>query len=160
MTNIVSRYRDQSEELTRTIAGCSAAAAVWRPNETQWSIMEIAGHLVDAEMIAAVRIRRILTQDHPFLYGYRQETWVRRLNHQRREIANVLARFRMLREMNAELLDSIEPADWALSAPHDTYGVMTLEAWIDDYLDHTKKHIDQIARYAIQFAAAATNNPS
>ncbi len=155
MTNLVSQYRSQAEELARTVASCPAEAATWRPDEGQWSILEIAGHLADAEMIAAVRIRRILTQDHPFLYGYQQEVWTRRLNHQARRLGEVTTRFRVLREANADLLDALSPADWALTAQHDRMGVMTLEAWIVDYIEHTQKHLEQIARRAQDSPAAA-----
>lgn len=107
-------------------------------------MLEIVCHLADAELLASARIRRIITQDRPQLWGYRQEQWAARLGYRQRRIESVLNRFVMLRRENAELLDSLEAESWRLAGAHDVYGTLTLEQLIEDYLTHTAKHLDQI----------------
>jgi hypothetical protein len=70
---VIAKYRRQADEMEEILSNCPAAAVVWPPAVGRWSILEIAAHLADAELLASARIRRIITQDRPEIYGYKQE---------------------------------------------------------------------------------------
>ena len=147
--NLIKQYERQAEELEQLLAVLSAECVSWRPAVDRWSLTEIAGHLADAELLASVRIRRILTQDRPQLFGYQQELWATRLTYQRRRIATVAQRFALLRRENAELLAEQTRADiWQQTGAHDEYGVVTLQHLIQDYVSHTAKHLLQMRAVA------------
>jgi hypothetical protein len=152
MENFLSHYSRQATELEQAIVACAADCIGWKRDETRWSILEIAGHLADAELLASARIRRIITQDRPRLSGYQQEVWARKLNYQDRKIAEVVARFSTLRRANAELLETIGNEVWNYTGQHDEYGEMTLAQWVEDYVAHTAKHLDQIVALAAEGA--------
>ena len=142
--NLVSSYTAQADELERVISTASAETIVRQPSENRWSVLQIVCHLADAELLASVRIRRIITQDRTRLWGYQQEVWADRLGYQQRKIETALARFALLRRENGELLADQSDAVWQQTAEHDLYGVLSLRQWIEDYLDHTAKHLNQI----------------
>lgn len=142
--NLVSDYTTQADELERVISAASAETIVYQPGENRWSILQVVCHLADAELLASVRIRRLITQDRTRLWGYQQEIWADRLGYQRRNIQTVLSRFTMLRRENGELLAEQPDSVWEQTAEHDLYGVLSLRQWIEDYLDHTAKHLNQI----------------
>src|SRR2546423_15113789 len=52
-----------------------------RPAPTEWSVMELLGHLADAEIAMPGRYRWTVSQDQPPLLGYAQDQWVPRLRH-------------------------------------------------------------------------------
>ncbi len=142
--NLVLSYAAQADELERMVSGASAEAIHRQPGENRWSILQVVCHLADAELLASVRIRRIITQDRTRLWGYQQEVWADRLEYQRRKLETVLSRFVLLRRENAELVSSQPDTAWEQTAEHDLYGVLSLRQWIEDYLDHTAKHLNQI----------------
>lgn len=142
--NLVSSYTAQADELEHVVSGASAEVIVRQPGENRWSVLQVVCHLADAELLASVRIRRIITQDRTRLWGYQQEIWADRLAYQQRKIETVLARFALLRRENGELVASQPDAVLEQTAEHDLYGVLSLRQLIEDYLDHTSKHLNQI----------------
>jgi DinB family protein len=136
------------------LSNCPEAAVVWPPAVGKWSILEIAAHLADAELLASARIRRIITQDRPEMRGYEQELWAQSLAYRRQKIEVVSARFVVLRRENAALLEMIGEEVWRLKGRHDEYGELSLRELIEDYITHTAKHLDQM-----RAAAVAHNRP-
>ncbi|MEP7343416.1 MAG: DinB family protein [Acidobacteriota bacterium] len=150
--NMTAKYAEQATELEQLIFSIPSKLVVQRQEETQWSVLEIVCHLADAELLASARIRRIITQDRPNLWGYQQEQWATALNYRQRRIETVLARFALLRRENAELLESVDAQVWHQTGAHDVYGTLTLQQLIEDYLNHTAKHLDQIGRVAAEIS--------
>ena len=137
--------------MEKLLSICPAAAVGWSPGDGRWSILEIAAHLADAELLASARIRRIITQDRPRLYGYQQALWSKSLAYARQKIETVSARFALLRRENAGLLEMIPDEVWRLKGRHDEYGELSLRELIEDYVAHTAKHLDQMRSAAAKF---------
>ncbi|HEX5082102.1 MAG TPA: hypothetical protein VFY40_08650 [Blastocatellia bacterium] len=47
--------------MNELVSNCPAGAVVWPPGVDRWSILEIAAHLADAELLEPARIRRIIS---------------------------------------------------------------------------------------------------
>ncbi|HKX29686.1 MAG TPA: DinB family protein [Blastocatellia bacterium] len=151
--SIIAAYAQQADRLELFITGCPAEIIARRPDETRWSILEIVGHLADAELLASVRIRRVITGDRPNLYGYRQEEWARKLGYRQQRIAVLSQRFALLRRENGELLGSMSGDDWNRGGEHDESGRLTLRQLIVGYLEHTAKHLNQAESIAAELTA-------
>jgi hypothetical protein len=52
-----------------------------RPAVGEWSVLELVGHLLDAEIVMSGRYRWTISQDKPPLLGYDQDQWVAGLRH-------------------------------------------------------------------------------
>jgi hypothetical protein len=150
LNNTITRYAEQATKLEQLISAISPELIVRRPEKARWSVLEIVCHLADAELLASARIRRIITQDRPSLWGYQQEQWATALGYQHRRIEMVLARFALLRRENAELIEGLAEQIWQQTGAHDVYGTLSLEQLIEDYLTHTAKHLDQIGSVAAE----------
>jgi DinB superfamily len=74
-----------------------------RPAPQEWSVLECAGHMLDAEIVSSARYRWIVAHDAPALIGYDQDLWVSRLAHQDDDPAEVIALFGALRRANLEM---------------------------------------------------------
>ncbi len=142
--DLVSTYAAQAAELEQVVSVAPAEAIDRQPGENRWSILQITCHLADAELLASVRIRRLITQDRAKMWGYEQEVWADRLGYPKRKIETVVARFALLRHENADLLADLQDAVWEQTGDHDLYGVLSLHQLIEDYRTHTSKHLDQI----------------
>src|SRR5215470_10764723 len=139
--------------MDKFLSNCPAAAIDWSPDFDRWSILEIAAHLADAELLASARIRRVITQDRPEMHGYKQELWAQSLAYRRQKIEAVSARFALLRRENSALLEMIGEEVWRLKGRHDEYGDLTLRELIEDYITHTAKHLDQMRSAAVAYEA-------
>ena len=93
-----------------------------RPAPTEWSVLEVAGHMLDAEMVATARYRWILAEDQPRLVAYDQESWMDRLRHNEDDPDEVLSVFEALRAANLSLWSRSSEADRARIGLHDERG--------------------------------------
>jgi hypothetical protein len=146
---IIAKYRRQADEMEEFLSNCPADAVIRSPAVGRWSILEIAAHLADAELLASTRIRRIITQDRPEMRGYKQELWAQSLAYGQQKIEAMSARFVILRRENAALLEMIGEEVWRLNGRHDEYGELSLRELIEDYITHTAKHLDQMRAAAV-----------
>src|SRR5205823_3482692 len=73
------------------------------PAPGEWSVLELLGHLVDAEIVVSGRYRWILSHDRPPLMGYDQDRWVDELHRPPGSPEELLALFEPLRAANVAL---------------------------------------------------------
>ena len=92
------------------------------------------------------------------MHGYKQELWAQKLVYVGQKIETVSARFIVLRNENAGLLEMIGADIWRLKGRHDEYGELSLQDLVEDYITHTAKHLDQIRSAAAEFEASKHAN--
>src|SRR5918998_3214489 len=102
---LIARYREGFDEVSRSIEGISDEDLRARPLPGKWTACEIVQHLADSEMNGAIRLRKLLTEDAPQIQGYDQETFAERLRYNERDIAPALEAFRAARATTSQILD-------------------------------------------------------
>jgi hypothetical protein len=112
----------------------------------KWSAAEIVQHLADSEMTSAIRLRRLLVEDHPVIQGYDQDLFATKLRYNELDIAPALEAFRGARATTTQLLERMTEADWRREGTHTESGRYTAEDWLEIYAAHAHGHADQIRR--------------
>ncbi|HEY7059192.1 MAG TPA: DinB family protein [Vicinamibacterales bacterium] len=128
------------------IAARSDADLTWRPADDRWSIAQILAHLADAEVVAAWRLRMILSAPGSPIQSFDQNGWARALEYERRDAFASLALFRALR---ASLLGLVRHlGDEALDryGMHAERGKETVRHLLRMYAGHDVNHLQQIER--------------
>ena len=116
------------------------------PQRGEWSAAQVAAHMADAEMVYSVRIRMMLTDDNPTLAAYDQEAWADRLTVCDENVAASIARFRMLREANLRLYESLEDDEWSRVGTHEEQGLVSISGTVETLIGHDRAHLDQIRK--------------
>lgn len=125
-----------------------------RPEPGEWSVQELLGHLLDAELVTAARYRWILAQDEPALIGYDQDLWVSRLGHQDGDPEQLLSVLATLQRFNLELWRNMPEADRARVGIHAERGPESIELIFSLIAGHGLFHTAQIRRTLEQVASA------
>jgi len=150
----VAMYRDGYAAVVEVLKKITPEEAGRRPGPGRWSVREIVHHLADSEMTAAVRLRLLVAQDRPTIYGYDQDQFAERLYYDR-PYETSLELFRWAREATAEILERLSPEEWARDGVHSEVGRFGVDEWLATYSGHAHKHARQI-REARDAAAKAT----
>ena len=116
------------------------------PQRGEWSTSQVAAHMADAELVYSVRIRMMLTDDNPTLVGYDQEAWAARLSMTDESVAGAIARFRILREANLRLYESLEEDEWDRVGTHEEQGLVSIKGTVETLIGHDRSHLDQIRK--------------
>ena len=142
---LIERYKEGHQIVTEALAGITEAELDIPEATGEWTPRQVVHHLADSEMTSAIRLRRLLAEDHPTIHGYDQEEFARRL-HYDRPIEASLATLGAVRRVTAELLDRLTEAEWAREGTHSESGRYAVEDWLRIYAAHAHDHADQIRR--------------
>jgi hypothetical protein len=117
-----------------------------RPEPAEWSVLECAGHIGDAEIVCSGRYRWILAHDRPPLPGYDQDRWVDGLRHNTDDPEVLLAAFEALRSANLALWAETTEAERARVGLHAERGPESLNLTFRLLAGHDRFHLDQARR--------------
>src|SRR6266851_1502406 len=95
--------QEETPGAVRAMIATAAADLRRRPAESEWSVLELVGHLADAELVMAARYRWVLAHEEPPIAAYDQDRWVDRLRHNEDDPRDLLALFEPLRRANLAL---------------------------------------------------------
>ena len=130
--------------LARLIKGVSAARLRKRPAPGKWSVAEIIAHLADGEIVGAFRMRFILGSPGAPIVAYDQDEWVTSGHYNQRDPRKSLEQFRVLREANLALLNSLEPEQWKHYGIHSERGTESIDHMVRMFAGHDLNHLRQI----------------
>ena len=155
---LIEQYKAGYDEVSRNLAGFPADSLTAHPIQGKWSAAEIIHHLADSETTSALRLRRLLVEDHPLIQAYDQEQYAAKLHYNTRDISPALEAFRYARATTGQLLDLMTEEDWKREGTHSESGSYTTEDWLQIYAAHAHNHGAQIGRLreALASGAAAT----
>ena len=139
----------QIEELVR---GLSEDALRWRPSPHEWSIKEVCCHLRDDAEIHGVRIRRMLSEEEPFLASYDQEALAHQRDYQNESMPLVLTALRAFWGGVAYLLENLSEEEWQRTGRHEQRGATTIAQEAEVMGDHAREHLAQIKALRGQLA--------
>lgn len=141
---LIEKYKDGHRVVTEAVKGLNDRDLDIRlPGK--WSIREIVHHLADSEMLAAVRLRRLVAEDRPGIRATDVGGYVRRLFYDR-PVQTSLELFRVVRASTTEILERMTDADWAREGVHSETGRFTAEKWLEVFSQHADTHAEQIKR--------------
>ena len=144
---LIDRYAQGHREVLAALEGFPAESLPSRPFPGKWTAREIVHHLADSESASALRLRQLLTQEHPVIHGYDQERYAVALRYNEREdIAASLEAFRAARATTCQLLERMSDEDWSRLGWHTESGRYTAETWLEIYAAHAHDHAAQIRR--------------
>lgn len=118
-----------------------------RPVPENWSIAEIVAHLADAELAFAWRLRNMLANPGVALSWWDEAAWSKHLNYEQQEPAFSAKVFRILRESNLRLLESVPRLSWVeCYGVHQVRGRQTVVEFVQMEAAHDLNHLQQIDR--------------
>jgi DinB superfamily len=117
-----------------------------RPEPREWSVLECIGHLVDSELMTAVRVRWIVAEDQPDIVPYDQDLWVDRLRHAEDDPGDLISLFDALRSANLRLWSSRPLTDCDRVGIHRERGPESYGLIVRLAAGHDRFHIAQAER--------------
>ena len=145
-SELIATYAAGYEEVMQALAGFTPETLTAHPLPGKWSAAEIVQHLADSEMTSAIRLRRLLTEDNPVIYGYDEAFYATRFGYNGRDIAPAMEAFRAARATTVQILERLTEEDWQRKGTHSESGAYGVEIWLETYAAHAHGHASQIRR--------------
>lgn len=151
---IIEALKHLPNNVEAETAGLSEAVLRYRSKESEWSIIEIAGHLRDAAEVWHKRIYSVATLTDPRFPGWDGEAWVRERHYQDASLAELLESMREWRLKTVDVL--VHAVDWTRLGQHGDMGRRSLKQFTEYMVAHEAEHIEGIRALK---AAQGTRQP-
>ena len=135
-----------AERLAQLIEGVSTSEMRRRTAPDKWSVSEIIAHLADGEIVGGFRVRFILGSPGSPVVAYDQDKWVTSGHYDKRDPQKSVELFRVLREANLALLESLKPEQWKHYGIHSERGQESIEHIVRMFAGHDLNHLQQIEK--------------
>lgn len=142
---LIQRYREGYGAVEAALAGITPAQ-LDRADADGWTARMVVHHLADSEMASALRLRKLVAETNPVIWGYDEELYSRTLFYDRRAIEPSLLALKAARESTVAILAHLSESDWSRAGWHSESGLYTTDRWLEIYAAHGHEHADQIRR--------------
>jgi hypothetical protein len=138
---LIEKYAADADIPAKSIAGLERADLLAFPVPGTWSIQQIILHLMDSDLIASDRMKRVAAEDRPTLVGYNETAFAKTLGYEHLSARDAAEIFRLNRLMTVEILRRLPPAAFNRTGRHTEHGEVTLEQLLKTYVDHVDHHL-------------------
>jgi hypothetical protein len=112
-----------------------------------WTLAQVVHHLTESDVNAYPRLKYALTMEVPDVMVAEQRLWAELPDAKSSSINLSLALFEAIRNRWAEAFESLSPSSFDKQWRHARYGVLTVDALLQQYAWHALHHIAQISSH-------------
>jgi uncharacterized damage-inducible protein DinB len=141
---MIDRYAAGAELPGRAIRGLSTADLHAFPIPGTWSIQQIIVHLMDSDLIASDRMKRVAAESIPLIVNSDESAFIRNLAPERVDPAMACEVFRLNRVLTTQVLRALPAAAFARYGVHNLNGKRTLADLVSGYADHLDGHLGHL----------------
>jgi hypothetical protein len=139
--SLIDQYAAGADVPARAIMGLSAAELNAFPVPGTWSIQQIILHLMDSDLIASDRMKRVIAEESPSLVGYNETAFSRKLFYDQTDAAMACEVFRLNRLLTAAILKRLPDAAFTRTGNHSEHGSLSLADLVESYVEHLDHHM-------------------
>lgn len=144
--NCIDKIRGLPSQVKDLVNGLSDEQLTTKSLATEWTIAQIAHHLADSHMNSFIRLKLLLTEDHPPLKPYDQEAWATMADEVGLPIQPSLMLLQGLHQRWVTVFESLSEAEWHRTAYHPEIGDITADDLLRIYAAHGEDHLNQMKR--------------
>jgi uncharacterized damage-inducible protein DinB len=139
-TAVINDYESGSTRPARWLQGLSPGEVDSHPIPNTWSIREVVVHILDSDLAATHRMRRIASEATPLLIAYDETAFAKNLRYDAADLTLVTELFALNRKFTAEWLRTLPTEAFTRVGIHNQRGKVTLGEMIGMYVNHLAHH--------------------
>jgi len=139
---LIEKYAQDAGAVGASIKGLTAADFNAVPVPGTWTIGQIVLHLMDSDLIASDRMKRVAVETkEPTLIGYDETAFGKGLFYDQLDTQMACDVFEKNRQLTAEILRRLPEQAFARTGNHNERGRVTLTDLLQTYVDHLEHHL-------------------
>ena len=143
-TTLISEYLAGPQKLRDAIAGMTDEEIDAAPIPGKWSTRQIICHITDFEPVYADRMKRIIVEENPTMFGGDPDVFAAGLAYDERDIEEELQLLEAVRKHVARILKTLKPEQFERTGNHSEDGPISLEVLLQRITNHIPHHISFI----------------
>jgi hypothetical protein len=138
---LIDEYAAGPKLLENAVQGLTKADLSATPIPGTWSIQQIVVHLVDSDLVASDRMKRVIAEDRPSLIGYDESKFAAALHYDAQPLEDAVELFALNRDFTARILRKLPDSAFGRVGVHNEKGEVTLADLVADYVEHLEHHL-------------------
>lgn len=138
---IIQRFVSQADALHSLVQGLSPADLDAVPIPGKWSLRTLVIHVMDSDMFAIGRMKRIIAENNPLLIAYDETAFAASLNYGKLDLGICCGLFRLGRVHMGEVLRLQPPEAFSRVGVHNETGRVALGPLVEGYIRHVEHHL-------------------
>lgn len=138
---LIQKYSMGAQALSDVVLSVSAEKFDLTPQPGKWSIRQVVCHLADFEPIYADRMKRVLVEENPTLFGGDPDVFAGGLHYDKRDVREELELIRIVRSQMVRILKAMDLEDFQRTGVHSEAGPLTLETLLERITGHIPHHL-------------------
>jgi DinB family protein len=142
---LIEHYAAGGEQLSLAIRGLTPEDLISVPapdaNVGRWSIQQVVVHLMDSDLIATDRMKRMIAEDNPTLIGYNENKFTENLFYHDQPAEQAVQILDLNRKLFAQVLLRLPASAWQRKGTHNERGVITAGSYLKSTVDHLDHHL-------------------
>jgi hypothetical protein len=138
---LIEQYADGGQKLMQAYWGLSQDELFWQPPDGSWTLHQIAIHMMDSDLIASDRMKRVACMDLPLLIGYDETGFSQLPGVSSIPAFLALDVFCKNRQMTATILRSLPDQAFTRCGIHNESGKVSLGYLVESYVKHLEHHL-------------------
>lgn len=139
--SLIETYAAGGLTLAKAIEGLDDSDLDAIPIPGTWSIRQIVVHLMDSDLVASDRMKRIAAMDKPLLMGYDETAFANLPGSQTIDAHLACDIFAKNRRLTAHILRHLPDAAFDRFGIHSENGKVTLAYMVPAYIEHLEHHM-------------------
>jgi uncharacterized damage-inducible protein DinB len=144
LSQMIDAYLAGPQMVRQAVAGMSREQVRVRPVASKWSTLEVVCHLADFEPVYTDRMKRILAEDRPTLFGADEKRYAAALAYPERDLEEELTLIELTRRNMARILRTLPDEVLRRTAIHQEPSgseTRTLERYLTLITNHIPHHV-------------------
>ncbi len=142
----INIIRNLPEDIQAILKGLTDEQLDTSCGEGEWTIRQVVHHLADSHMNSFIRLKLILTENHPTIQPYDQEAWANLPDSLELPLEATFLLLTGLHQRWTALFDSLSAEAWQRTGYHPEIGDITPDDLVQIYAQHCQEHIEQVKR--------------
>jgi hypothetical protein len=143
-SKLIADYLAGPALLRSAVAGMTVEQLDACPVPGKWSTKQVVCHIADFEPVYADRMKRVIAEDRPTMFGGDPDLFAARLFYDRRNVEVELSLIAATRAHLGPILLALAPGDFLRTGNHSEAGLITLEKLLSNITNHIPHHIQFI----------------
>lgn len=141
LDELLREFERGAELLREEVSRVPEASLRLQPVPGKWSVQQVVCHIADFEPINADRMKRVLVEDNPTLFGGDENLFAAGLHYDARDVREELDLITAVRKQMARILRQTDVEDFQRTGVHTEAGPLTLESLLERTTRHIPHHL-------------------
>jgi len=138
---LIEEYAAGPKLLQTATAGMTREQVLAKPVPNKWSTLQVVCHLADFEIVYADRLKRVIAENGPTLFGGDPDVFANSLAYHHRDLAEELALIDACRRQVTRILRTLKEEDFSRVGKHSEAGPLTLLQFLQRVTEHVPHHV-------------------